>query len=1097
MQKLKRNKKAIVLGLGLLIPLSLMGGIGLVSSRTAGAEGEGILNYYSENVSVTNGNFTNGANPYASGELQGWSIIEKESKANGMIIDVEENYSNNHENVYRLAENPKAIGDDNKILMINSRYDAQESQASARKGYRSNTITLKANSYYKLSLKALTALNGGSSVKGSIYVSGLKNSEGNDVSFAFEGIENKSWQNYYFYLVTGDSEQEITIDLYLGSKNSSSYGGVVFYDDVCLERFSQNYFYKNIDDMQGSFDYVNGQKVEKQVKYLLTELTSEGSRLDMSGYNFDFEDINPSQSALGDSWKRVGEGVNASYGHAMIFDVGEGTQPVQFKEKTGYDFAGNTLSLNNKKALVMYTQAGQTAHFAVTSKDIEIKAHGIYRLSTFVKTTEMNGGFYVKVKENDKIFDAGLSSESYKLMEGSSSAISSSGSDKFTNGYQRVDFYIKGHQLFDTSVNLQFVFGSSDASASGCVFVDDITLSYVTYEEFKNGSNTLELTTISSEPTFKNGFFNNTENDKVELKYPLKAENWTLEQNDNKMAVQEAGVVYLQNRNKFLEMYGDEDWGKVYPSHPSGQDYPNNAFMFYSKNGYQNLTSESYAFEKNSFYKLTFDFWTQSFGAENSYLTIEIVDEDGILLFKQGGYSSETTWKQGEIYFRTAESSANSIKVKIHFGENENNKRMSGAAYIDNFKISTDVTEEVFEGAKNKVDMTSYYLNLDPTNTIGAALTDSTAYSFAIDHTYIETNAVSAKGGIVSGKENEYGLEVEDANILVLTSMLNSKSSLKSNFKLDTEASNYYKMTFELRTMLENGDLGGKTDKHDCKFGASVGLSEFKLAEGLVSEDKFTKYTIYFKADNSKTPQFVFSLNSDCDASIGSAFLTHLTFTSATEDEYTRAKDGEEYGKTVFASVEENVDEDATQPDDNDTTAGENDNLRWLLIPSLIFGAAIVIAIVGYALRKIKIKKSEKVVEEDYNRKISVDHDLVLRQAQAERDEEVASLKETKANLLKQKEEAEESHKEAVKEARISSKGKITKDTEREFKAYASKIARLQEKLDILDEQIDAALSTDHLMDIEKRISDDEIRRQKELRKASKSDSKSDSKSKQ
>jgi hypothetical protein len=1089
-KKLKLNKKMMTLGLSLLVPVSLAGGIGIFSNRAA-AESETFRDYYSEAVDVTNSDFTKGANPYASGELQGWSIIEKENKANGMIIDVKENYSNNHENVYRLAENPGTIGSDNKILMINTRYSADGS-GSAKKGYRSNAITLKANSYYKLSVKALTALNGSSSVKGSIYISGLKDQDGKDVNFAFENIENKSWANYYFYLVTGNEEQEVTIDLYLGSKTSSSLGGVVFYDNIVLEQFSQNYFYKNISDLESTNDIINGVKVEKKAKFLLDELTSAGSEIEMPGFNFDFEDVNNTSSTLGESWKKLATGKNVAHGHASIYSVGTGTQPGQFKETTGYTYAGNNFSNGNKKALVMYTSKGQDAYFTVQSNDIEIKAHGLYKFSAYVKISDnamTNGAFYVKVKENESIHTV-LSSDDYTLASGSSSAITSSGSDNFTNNYQKIDFYVKGHELYDTSVNLQFSIGTEETLAQGCVFIDDITLSYVDYEEFSNASNKLELSTISESPAFTNGYFNSVENEEAKLSYPLKASDWTLTQNDNKFAKQEAGVVYLNNRELFNEMYNDiKTWGQIYPGNPSGIDSPNNAFMFYNNNSYQNLKSPSYKLEKNKYYKLSFDMWTQSLDNadnKNASLTVEIVDENGIVLFKQKGFESETLWKNNSFYFHTAENASNNINVIIHFGEED--QRMTGIAYIDNFEVQADISESVFENAENKIDLTDYFMNLDPTNSIGGSITSSNAYTFSIDETFIPTTNTSANGGIMKGDENEYsenyGVEIEDSNILAIRSRLPSKSTLTSKYPLSTEANNYYKLTFDLRTILRSEIKD--SDEHKCNSGVSIGLSDFNLIENLISSDEFTTYTIIFKANTEKSPNLKFTLVSDCDDTTGSALLTHLNFTTSSEEEYSRAKDSENFEKTIFISSEiDSTDDDNTEDDNNQESPAQTDNSMWLLIPSIIFGITIIIALVGFGLRKIKIKKTDKIREESYNRKISVDQDMILKQAQKMRDEEVSSLKETKQNLLNQKDEAEQAHKEAVKEARLNSKGKISKDAEREFKTYASKISRIQQKVEILNEQIEFAQSPDHLMEIERRLSDDEIKRQKELRKES------------
>ncbi len=1087
-KKYKRNLKPLSLGLVLLSPIALIGGIKL-SSVSSNADTI-TLSDYSESINITNSSFTEGANPYASGNVTGWKIIQTESKATGMIIDVGQTFSTYQQHTYLLDQNPVAIGtnkDDNKILMINSKDKDDATDNLAKKGYRSNAISLKSNSYYKFSVKAKTALNGShaSVAKGSIYINGLKDSEGKDVKLAQEEFTNTSWATYYFYLATGDEPQEITIDLYLGSETGYSDGGVVFFDDVTLEQFAQNTFYRNINEMKLT--------TNKNVVYNLDSLVSKKSNIDMSGYNFDFENKieGTISSALGEEWKAITTGTDAKYGHAKIISVERGTQGSQFQQETGYDFVGNDLSYNattekeNTQALVLYSTKNRKTSYGVKSKDIEIKAHGFYKLSMYVKVSQMDeGNFYVKVRENNAIYNSGVSEDKYTLAVGNSEGISSNKTDNFHNNYQKVDFYIRGHQLYDTSVNLEFWLGSDENPASGCVFIDNITLSHVKFEEFDSATNKLALSTYSSSPTFNNGYFNETENENAELAYPLKASGWTLEQNDNKNLKQQAGIVYLKNEAKYDEMYKDKyDWYGMYPNTPNGVDAPNNVYMLFNQNAsYQNLTSDSYTLEKGKYYKLTFDYWTSPlYTSKDASLTIEVVDDNGITLFKQSGFESETMWSKGEIYFHTAEQTSNNVKIKIHFGENENNKLVQGIAYLDNFEIQADIAKEEFDAGKYSVDLTDYLLNLDPKEEIGKDISSSTAYQFTTD------NIDNSIGGIIRGKDNvfteDYGVEVEDSNILVLSTFAPSKANLKSNYKFSVEASSYYKLTFDLRTIFPHGiENDFTTDDHkECKYGVSIGLSDFKLIEGLKSEDKFTTYTIYFKADSSTTPQLDFSLICDCENTNGNAFLTHLNFTSATQDEYTSAKNSDNFEKTIFTTTELDKTDDN---EDDDTNSGNEvetspENSVWLLIPSIIFAVAIVIGIAGWALRKINIKKAEKVREEAYDRKISVNHDMVLREAQRLRDEEVKALKDTKANLEQQKTELENAHKQDIKNSRLSSKGKITKETERTFKTYASTMSRLNEKLAILDEQITHAISTDHLLELQNKVEMDEEKRLK------------------
>ena len=78
----------------------------------------------------------------------------------------------------------------------------------------------------------------------------------------------------------------------------------------------------------------------------------------------------------------------------------------------------------------------------------------------------------------------------------------------------------------------------------------------------------------------------------------------------------------------------------------------------------------------------------------------------------------------------------------------------------------------------------------------------------------------------------------------------------------------------------------------------------------------------------------------------------------------------------------------------------------------------------------------------------------------------------------------EEQHKFFVQEARVANKGKITKEIEKEFKSYAASINKIEEKLAIIDEQIAAVSSPDHLIEIEKDVMQEEEYRLKQERKA-------------
>ena len=149
-------------------------------------------------------------------------------------------------------------------------------------------------------------------------------------------------------------------------------------------------------------------------------------------------------------------------------------------------------------------------------------------------------------------------------------------------------------------------------------------------------------------------------------------------------------------------------------------------------------------------------------------------------------------------------------------------------------------------------------------------------------------------------------------------------------------------------------------------------------------------------------------------------------------------------------------------------------------------GLAIVIAIVGVALRRVKIKKIERKRKESYDRKSSLEVDAIKIKARAERDAEVQKIKEEVEKFNKELQSLEEKHKEKVIKLRSKDKGEVSKQTDREFKDFARKRTVVAEKIDSLNKQIENIMSPEYLLDLERKIYTQEEAKKRELAKLSK-----------
>lgn len=1076
-----KNSKCLKLCALLLFPASLFGGISLSKSaldQKANALSTGYINSYNETVSLENSSFAKGGGVYTSGtNLSGWSAIETESGATGMLIDVGSGEITDgdktttatfskYKNTYMLIENPECKDDsDTRILMINSKANIDQHNINARKGYRSSSVTLQPNSYYSFKVSARTMLNGDDSACASIYVSGLKDNNDKDMKIGIENISPTSWTDYYLFVATGDKSQTVTLDLYLGSANGEKSQGAVFFDDAHIERYSENLFFDILS--KHNYNFVdNADSYENDKVFLVNGLKSLTSYIDNhDSYNFDFED-DTALNGLGDKWETISQ-ANA---YAKILNVTD-MEPHAFKSQTGFDYVGHNLKANNDNALVLWTgtKSGySTSHVGVRSEDIQIKAHTAYKISLKLKISDMeNGSFYLKVSENDSIytlypsiFSSDEDSENYyQLKNGKTASYTTNTDNSWTNDYQTVEFFVKGYELYNSSVNIEFWLGDSKTNAKGCVVIDDIKVETVDSASFTSATDKLELKSYTGSTTgIANPYFNQTEYSDDVVKYPLTATGWTSEIEDE--SYNESGVIYIGKDDEYKSMYnGKYDWAGISPKVEG--EISNNIYMMYNRQpSYQSLKSSNYSISSNSYYKVSFDYYNQALAtAENaSKIKVEIIDDKGVTLFSQDKISSVDTWSKMEVYIHTAEMVGHNIQIKVHLGENEEGKKEVGYVYLDNFNVET-VTEAAFPTAGYIVDLSDYFFDIED------------AFEFKVNEIFddgYQGNEAGAEGGIVNGTDNVYGITNEDSNFLMLSSKVASSSSLTSKHTFSFEAGSYYKLTFDLATIFGNHI---QSNDHDCKYGVSIKMDGFEEISGLITDGELKSYTIYYKCDKASDTTFSFNLVSDCGETIGTALLTNFNIVKSSNDEFSSANQLAGYEETIFTSSEsakvEDKPEDDTTSDSDDAT--DSDSL-WLLIPSIIMGVALIVGIVGFLLRKIKIKKIERIKKENYDRKLSLNQDVIKAEARKRRDEEVASLQSARNSLKQEKAMLEEQHKEFVRESRERSGGKLTREMEKAFKKYNSSVARIDEKINIIKEKIDNVMSAEYLLSLEHKI---------------------------
>lgn len=1073
MNKKKLLSKIFIASLALTLPLT---GLGMIKSDNNVQAGVSSLGNYSESVSLTNSSFNGISSTYSKNDVSGWTRIRANGSATTMIMDTEKNYSTNKNGVYYLScDNPQDASsnkEDHKILMINSALKSEQKDGYAREGYKSSEITLEANSHYYFQIAMKTESFNEATEFGSIYLSGLKDKDGNKVEASFEKQTAKSWTNYYFFVATGNETQKVTIDLWLGTQDMNSYG-VAFFDEVFISKYSENLFFDKYYE-----DHASLSATTKLVNL------KTSSAIDTSSLNFDFEKDYSSEADKLVDWTIDSSITTSTKAHAEVMNINSAEG---FEAKTGKAYPGNNFRYNNNQSVVLWTDEAATV--AIKSNEIDIKAQAYYKISMLVKTGLESGSFYVRLNETEKLFSQTMFvnnsalKDSYSLHSAESTGISSTAGNKFNNEYEEVSFYIQGSTYYDSAVTLSLSLGNSSSKALGFAVIDDIKIEHVSSSDYESASNKLSLAVSASTQTLANGFFNFTEASDNTLTYPLAPKDFDLAQEDEKNMA--AGVI-----NTFEDYYNlyeaSYDWGKLSnPAYvqgaPASSKDSNNVFMFWNRfEGYQSLaTKQTMSLSSQSYFEVSFEFKTYG-----SNLTLELVNDENVVLFKDSNITAEGAWQTYKANIFTGEA-GHSIKAILHFGTE--NQKVKGYSFIDNLKLETS-EENVFASAENQIDLSNLLLNLDPTGQVNSNITNHPAFKGTI------TAGNNAEGGVAIGNGNtsltdQYNNPIDKNqdlpnNVLVMRVGDNSSYKLNSTYKLDVEEGKFYSLSFKLLTNhfadvkeLPTEDENGKAITYD--YGVTVGLTNFDKPAKFTSNEGWQNYTILFKATATESVNLEFIAVSDREGIYGTAFITDLVWQESDETAYSGAELKDSYNKTLFttqtsSAIEETPEEDSDSDSSTDSSTSGQSDIAWLLIPSIITAVAIVIAIVGALLRKVKKgNKPVKKSKESYDRKETLDKNVIKNEALKIRDKEAADLEKQIESLKSDLANLDQAHKEFINESREKNNGKITKDIERQFKAYSSKRSKLTEKLQASNEHLKTVNSPEYLMTLEKKVSNE------------------------
>lgn len=377
-------------------------------------------------------------------------------------------------------------------LLIHSADVEGLAKESVRVGYVSNSFTLNANSYYKISV--MVKVMGDS--KASVYLMTDNNISETNVDSKFENIEASTasqtggWKRYTFYVKTGFSSISATLGLYLGGKDvdialtdanmvpTGGLNGKYVKVDGAYEVYNKN-THKDATETYNYKDSAKGGTV--LFDYVIKEDISE------SVYNAKTASATASAADEYEETKRVEMNLD-SFGLATTPDENKPTSPKGWTKtsltkdtdteqlQSGVIYSTDYKAHSGESCLIIpYLNTAGASYYASDAKTLT--KDGFYKISVWAKLSEGHTGkAYITLVatnygENSKYVDYAsqtieVDSTSWKEYVFFIKAPSSD---------TKIDKY--GDNAKDLSLKIRLGFGeSADNKASGYVLFDDVLI---------------------------------------------------------------------------------------------------------------------------------------------------------------------------------------------------------------------------------------------------------------------------------------------------------------------------------------------------------------------------------------------------------------------------------------------------------------------------------------------------------------------------------------------------------------------------------------------------------------------------------------------
>lgn len=691
----------------------------------------------------------------------------------------------------------------------------------------------------------------------------------------------------------------------------------------------------------------------------------------------------------------------------------------------------------------------QSAAYGIGSPTVKIDRFKYYRFGVWVKGDSVEGSSGISILVKGKRNGA----SNFKTLS-SYSGLNGDSTDNAHYGWKEQVVYIRGSMLYEYDVKFELWLGTPSSKASGIALFDNVTFTELKYSEYTgmsgaDGGNVLTIDQSASDTGINNGNFKTVGDigDLENPEFPLPVADWTFVTPDTA----ETTGFSKEKVNTDNAVHGilptDDDMFSQIQASGAIPGVKNPAHMY---SGLENVlllsstTPTAIGYKSTAFTltsgqgsKVTVDLAVDGVTSGNGAALILKTSTGGIVSAIQNIKTTNGAFKTFTFYL-DAPRSNQTLVLELWLGTGDRNKNASnlsnGNVYVRNVGMTEWTIDEGSTIAAEYAKIAENYKTAITTAAMRDAL-DYAVYSFSAPtfdyydiYSYASNSGFgipyqwsrsSANGNVISGIFNTAdmkdltvydGFDKKDqtGTMLYIFNTDINRTTYTCDNTITLEANKYYRLDVTAKVRVTD-----EVRKDETSIGANLRLTgttaEFaniKDTTTVIAKDHETDEDI-LDYETFKTFSFFISTG-DNGGDVG----LEITFGGADRSGYIQGKliiadiAMNEVDNLDYEDAEKDTDNDyvtavalsdTAEDEDDDNTEAPSSEIQWWILPTVIFGVALLGAVIVILVFRIRdrIKKKHKVTyTAEYDRSDTIRD---IERLQAEQDSDKA-----KSNALPQ-----------------------------------------------------------------------------------------------